>query len=123
MLARMIAVDKSALECDFAETYHIYDLRMLPARKIATFAAGLGDSSRIVRKISGSPASFESIMLATIADAVRILVWQNTKDGIEGRNAPESIIASILGNKKESAAFDSAEDFENWRNSILNGEE
>jgi hypothetical protein len=122
MLARMIAVDKSALECDFAETYRIYDFRMLPARRAAMFAAGLGDSSRIMRKLGGAPTSFESMMLATIADAVRILVWQNTKDGVEGRNAPESIISAILDKGKESSAFDSADDFEQWRNSILNGE-
>lgn len=122
MLARMIAVDKSALECDFAETYHIYDFRILPARRAAMFAAGLGDSSRIMRKLGGAPTSFESMMLATIADAVRILVWQNTKDGVEGRNAPESIISAILDKSKESSAFDSADDFEKWRNSILNGE-
>ena len=40
-------VDKEALECDLAETYGIYDINTLPISKIAIFAKGLREKSRI----------------------------------------------------------------------------
>ena len=64
----MISVDEEALICDFAETYHIYDYRSLPARRAATFAVGLRDDSRIKMKMAGMNVSMDSIMIAAIAD-------------------------------------------------------
>lgn len=122
MLAKMISVDEAALRCDLMETYGILNYRALPARQISVFACGLRESSRIMRKLSGAPAPFSDMMLAVIADAVRILVWQNTKDGVSGRNAPTSIFATLLDKGGSTFAFDSTEDFDAWRESILNGE-
>ena len=122
MLAKMISVDEAALRCDLMETYGILNYRALPARQISVFASGLRESSRIMRKLSGAPVPFAELMLAAIADSARILVWQQTKDGVEGRNMPDSIVAALMDKGNESSAFDSAEEFNAWRESILNGE-
>lgn len=117
----MIAVDESALICDFAETYRVYDYRALPARTAAVYACGLGQNSRIMQKMGGAKAPIDTLLLAAIADALKILVWQNTADGAKGKNQPQSILASILGEEKETAGFDSPEDFDAWRKRMLGG--
>ena len=45
----MIALDEDALTCDLAETYGIYEFRLLPPAKIAVLACGLSEDSRIKR--------------------------------------------------------------------------
>lgn len=123
LLARMMAADEDALACDFAETYRVLDFRVLPARKAAQLASGLGQNSRIMQALTGAPADLQTILLALVADAVRVLVWQNTRDGAEGRNQPKSILAAITGEQnRQTEGFDSAEDFERWRQRMLGGE-
>ena len=121
----MIKRDEAALICDFAETYHIYDYRALPARRAALYACGLKADSRIMQIMSGAKASVEVTLLAIIADALRILVWQNTKDGKRGRNKPESILEMIVGEEKKEeeqlGAFDTVEEFNAWRTAMLGG--
>lgn len=120
----MIAADEAALRCDFLEVYHIMDYRALPARQAALFACGLGSGSRIMQKLSGSSVALDTMLLAVIADAVRILVWQNTTDGWEGRNLPWSITERLAGGgkKKESLGFGSPEEFDAWRAQMIGGE-
>lgn len=67
-LAGMISQDRNALICDLAETYHIYDYRSLPAKLVATLAAGLRDDSRIKMKMAGLKGDPEQILLAHIFD-------------------------------------------------------
>lgn len=122
MLARMLSVDKAALLCDMAETYHIYNLRALPARQIAIYASGLKEDSRIMRKLSGAPTPFNTMLLAIIADAVRLLVWQNTKDGANGTNVPVSIFSTLVNKEEKEEGFSSVAEFEAWRNSLLGGD-
>lgn len=120
----MIAADEAALRCDFLETYHVMDYRALPARQAALFACGLRPGSRIVQKLSGSSVALDTMLLAVIADAVRILVWQNTRDGMEGRNRPWSITERLTGGgkPKESLGFGSPEEFDAWRAQMIGGE-
>lgn len=114
-----------ALICDFAETYHVLNFPALPARYAATLAAGLRPDARIMQKITGAPATAETLLLATIADATRLLVWQNTKDGRKGRNAPASIFGAIFGREKKSVemgpGFESPEDFRAWHDKMTGG--
>lgn len=119
----MVGLDEGALTCDFAETYHVYDWRALPARTAATLAMGLGPDSRIMQKISGARVPFDTLLLAMIADAVRILAWMQTKDGARGRNRPDSILDRLTGTARtsETTGFDSPEAFDAWRASILEG--
>lgn len=65
--------DEDALICDFAETYHIYDLRSLPLSLVATLAAGLRDTSRIVTKTTEAKASTTNTLLAIIADRLGVI--------------------------------------------------
>lgn len=119
----MVNLDETALLCDFAEVYHVLDWRTLPVLTAAALASGLGPNSRIMRKISGAPASAETLLLAMIADALHVLAWQNTKDGVKGRNRPESILQKILDEKQDrkQIGFDSADAFRAWRSSIMEG--
>lgn len=119
----MVARDEGALECDFLETYHILDFRALPARRAALFAHGLREDSRIKKKLRGDTVSAETKLLALIADELQILIWQNTEDGVKGRNRPKSILSVLNGEDgKETVGFSTAEEFEAWRSSMIGGD-
>jgi len=118
----MVATDEDALVCDFAETYHILDFRALPARLAARLACGLRSSSRIKQKLSGSKEDIQTALLAHIADAVRMLVWMQSEDGVKGRNRPQSIAALLLGETNASQGFETVDDFEAWRASVIGGD-
>lgn len=119
----MVAIDEAALICDMAETYRIYDYRALPARRAALYACGLRADSRIMMRIAGARAPVNTLLLGAIADALKILVWQNTRDGSKGRNRPESILDGLLGRtkEKETEGVGTVEDFRVWRDSMLGG--
>lgn len=120
----MMAADEDALICDFAEYYHIYDYQALDAKYAAILAGGLRDDSRSIEAICGMSDS-KTMLLAGILDAVRILAWQNTSDGHNGRNKPESVISifSKKVTKKEGAvqAFDTPDDFHAMRRRLIDG--
>ena len=111
----MLAKDRDALLCDFAETYHIYDLRALPVQTMATLALGLRDNSRIMMVLRDQKVDMKEILLASAVDRLSYLVWLNSKDGQKGRNRPQSVLDEILGKaentKEKIIAFSSAEDF------------
>lgn len=102
-----------------AETYRVLDWRQLPARLAATLAAGLRDNARVKMAAAEIPVSPDMLLLATCADALRLLVWQNTKDGSKGTNPPKMMLDAILPPKKQTAGFDSPAEFMAWRESIL----
>lgn len=114
----MISTDEEALICDLAETYHIYEYRSLPCKKVAIFSCGLRSNSRIKMKIAQATITPEQMMLAAIADGTRMTAWLHTKDAEEGVNRPKSLLGILLGEKEEKTvtAFDSGEEFkEAWR--------
>ena len=119
----MLAFDRDALICDLAETYHILDYKALPVETLAVLASGLGDKSRIKRKLSGMDIDLDRFLLAGIFDSLSILVWMKTKDGAHNRNRPESMLGLIMGaDKKEHSeieAFDSIEDLESYYRSTI----
>lgn len=122
----MIKLDEDALICDFAETYRIYDYRQLPPLRVAVFACGLKDDSRIKMKISGQLVPIDTLLLAGISDKLSTLVWFQTKDGQKGKNRP-TMIMDLLTNKeteskKDVVVFNSGEDFKNVRNRLIGGE-
>ena len=125
----MIATDEDALECDFAETYGIYDYRELPPLRVALFAIGLSDNSRIKRAMSGMKVSLDTLLLAVISDNLSWLVWSKTKDAQKGKNKPQSVVEAINGKDKteeeikENLTFQTAEDFEALWNQIANSKE
>lgn len=111
----MIAADEDALICDFAETYHIYDFRALPATTAAALAAGLPRDSRIFRELSGFELTLTETLLAAGVDILNLLLWSRTKDAESGRNKPKSVLNALAdsGDKKENnmRAFDTPEEF------------
>ena len=121
-LACMYAEDRTAWECDLAETYGIFDYERIPVRKLATLSAGLRSDSRIMMKLAGITVTTTEMLLATISDRLAVLAWQNTEDGHKGNNPPESILDVLLNrNQKQSdlMVFHTSEEFEEERNRIL----
>lgn len=110
----MIALDEEALECDLAETYHIYDYRALDPDRTALFSIGLRENSRIKMKLSGQKYPLETILLACAVDRLSLLVWSKSKDAEKGRNRPKLLVESLIHKEKERdhLVFESAEAFE-----------
>lgn len=121
----MMRKNRDALECDFAETYNIYDIRALPARRVALFAVGLRDNSRIKMLLADTKFTFSEILLINIYDALNLELWTKTKDATKGKNKPESLYKKLMGIndqvKKESKnmTFSSAEEYEKIRKKLL----
>lgn len=117
----MIKTDEDALICDLVETYNIYDYRQLPANLVAVFCVGLRENSRIKMAMSGQKVPMETLLLASIADRLSVLAWQNTADGHKGRNVPKSFVNALTEEPKvrEEASFKTSEDFESVRARIL----
>lgn len=117
----MLNADEDALICDLAETYGIFNYKELPLGLVATLAVGLRDNSRIKLKMNNSNADLDRILLASILDHLKILIWFNSKDGQNGTNRPRSILDAILNVEKESdiLSFESAEEFEEYRKEII----
>ena len=119
----MIHKGKSELICDFAETYHIYELRSLPARLVATLAVGLRDNSRIKMKITGTDIPVDTLLLSMIYDSLNILVWRFASK--KGTNKPESVAQKLLEKEKEdktvkqAEVFNSPEEYEAERARLL----
>ena len=112
----MLNLDKDALLCDLAETYHIYDYKSLPCRMVAAFSCGLRENSRIKMKMAGIDPIPEQILMAAIADGTRTTAWLQSKDGTTGENRPKSLLAMMMGEEpqgsKDIRAFASGEEFD-----------
>lgn len=109
----MIALDEDALICDFAETYHIYNIYEMPIVYVATLAIGLRDNSRIKMAISGLRVDEKTLLLAHIADNTAINTWFKTEDGQKGQNRPPSLVMALSGKTIEdnTKTFESGDDF------------
>ena len=112
----MIREDETALICDLAETYGVLDWRALPLKTAAALSAGFRDNSRIKMKIAGMNADQETLLLAAAVDRLNLLLWAKTKDGLAGRNAPESIYEKLTSRPEDNkddeyTVYDSAEAF------------
>lgn len=116
----MIKVDEEALICDLAEFYNIYEYRQLPPTKVAVFACGLSESSRIKKAISGEMIDTTTYLLAGIVDRLSLLVWSKTKSAQKGTNKPQ-MLTDLLGKKASSniRSFTTSEEFEREKQKIL----
>lgn len=76
-------------------------------------------NSRVKRKISNIDLEIGDMLLALAVDCLKILIWQNTKDGQKNRNHPKSIYKKLMGIDKETKdelqAFETVEEYEAWR--------
>lgn len=120
----MIKLDEDALICDLAETYQIYDYKQLPAYMVAVFSCGLRDDSRIKMKMNNQLVPLETLLMASMTDELKLLLWSKTKDAEKNRNRPEPILKTLVVSKPketDEVAFNSSEDFEKARNRLLKG--
>lgn len=119
----MFARNKDAVICDLAETYNIYDYKELPCSKVALFAVGLRENSRIKTMMSNIKYSLDTTMLAAVLDRLSVLVWFNTEDGRKGINRPAMITDKLyISDKKEDSdivAFDTPAEYERYRRLIM----
>ena len=106
-----------------AETYHIYDTRALPVRKLATLALGLSKDSRVMMALAGAKLTTTETLLCLTVDRLTTLAWLQSKDGATGRNRPKSILEELTKEKprKEYETFASIADFEAARRKIIGG--
>lgn len=104
------------LICDFAETYHIYDIYQLPAQLAATLAVGLGADSRVKTKIAGLEIPANTLLLAGILDKLSIINWHITG---EPDTLPPMIVPALFDKKEPQnkiLAMNTGEDFETeWK--------
>lgn len=98
----MINTDEDLFICDMAETYGVFNYRGLPLSLVATLSSGLRNNSRIRMKMDDAKVEFNTLMIAAMVDQLSFLAWTKTKDAEDGMNKPESIVKSILGEKKDS---------------------
>ena len=120
----MIKEDEDALICDLAETYQIYDYKQLPPIRVAVYAMGLRENSRIKMKLSGQRVPIETLLLAGILDRLSVLIWGKTEDGQKGRNRPAMILDSLVSKENKDSdiiVYNSGEDFEEERRRIIEG--
>jgi hypothetical protein len=111
------------LTCDMAETYGIFDIKRVPVQLLATLAVGLRDDSRVKRAASNTTCSDEIILLASIADSLRWIVWSKTEDGANNRNRPASIMSYYTKSTKQEnesdfESFESPDEFWEWARSV-----
>lgn len=116
----MLHVDRESLLCDMAETYHIHAVWEYPARYIAMLACGLGEESRIIRRMNHVSYRSTDLMMAYILDGIHHLIWMQSEDGIRGINRPKSVAEQLLG-CAEDEGYDSVEEFEEARSAIIEG--
>ena len=112
----MISRGEEELICDLAETYNIYDYRILPAQQLAIFANGLKSDSRIMVKLSPYTIPLRDVLLASLIDEIRAFRYSFSKDAKAGSNLPEMLVRAFQRNpekqKSKVMAFDSPADFE-----------
>lgn len=119
----MVAHHEDELICDMAETYHIFDMRALPVRQLATLACGLSESSRVMMAMAGAKLTTSETLMCLAIDRLSYLVWLNSEDGAHGRNRPKSILDELTKGKPKSefATFATSADFEAARKKIIGG--
>lgn len=74
-------------------------------------------------KLNGERITLSEMLLAMIADAVTLRVWQNSRDGQAGRNQPKSVFDLLVGgnDKDKPKEFENASEFfEVWKE--INGD-
>lgn len=111
----MISADETALICDFAEVYRVYDYKSLPLKTAAAFFMGLRHDSRSKMSLMGQEYTLTEMLSVMIYDKLAWLKWAKTKDGANGRNMPQPLAAKLFADdntEKEVAGFTSVEEFE-----------
>ena len=122
ILAEMMRISKDDVICDMAETYHILDIRSVRLTTLSTLAVGLRESSRIKMRISGAKAEVNTLLLASIADRLGIMLWRETKDGRKGINQPKLLVNEMTKTRKNDiVGYSTGADFLAERKRLMDG--
>lgn len=121
----MMATDRDALTCDMAETYGVFDLRGLPVGLLATLACGLRENSRIKMRMEGARVDNKTLLLASAADALNLMLWSRTKEAATGNGRPKSFVTALIqepeNEKDEIQGFSTGRDFDAYWRSMTGG--
>ena len=121
----MIMTDRDALLCDLAETYHIYDFNDFRPSKLAIFAAGLRDDSRIRLKMAETNYMSHTAMLAKMTDTMTLIHYYFTAK--QGDPAPSLVTDLMYQDRKidkggEYMTYSSGKAFlEAWNEEVKHG--
>lgn len=117
----MFSLDREAVICDFAETYHIYTFKGLPARYVATLAVGLRENSRIKLRLAGVKNTPPEIVIsALLLDALRDLRFMIARYLSLEVERGESMTDLIYGKDEPTKrGYSSAKEFEEAREKIM----
>ena len=74
-----MADHESAILCDLAEYYHIYNWRDFDIGYIATLVCGLQTDSRTMREISNMQFTLDTLLTAIMADYLSSLLYVEIK--------------------------------------------
>lgn len=120
----MLATDETALVCDLAESYGIYDYKKYPATTIAMLAVGLRENARIKMKINKMAYPLETMLLASAVDKLSLILWSKTKDGSKGINRPKMITEMLSAQEQNQniQVFVSTDTFEETWKQLAGGE-
>lgn len=108
----MLSVDRDALLCDLAETYHIYDLKELPIETLAALSFGLRENSRIKMKMTGMKYIPAEMLLAGICDNISMLRYNLLAS--EGDKLPPFYTDIIFGKEQEDKTPFTADDLDRY---------
>lgn len=116
----MLGVDRDAVICDLAETYHVFDYKAIPVMTLATLCAGLHDDSRIKMRMMGLHRIAPSFALVRAADMLTVINYSLTAK--QGVKIPKLYQDIMIGKqkKKRTSGFSSIEEFEKARMRIIN---
>lgn len=115
----MLGIDRDAVICDLAETYHILDYKSVPVMTLAALCAGLHDDSRIKLRMMGLNKIAPSFALARAADLLAIINYALTA---KQSTKPPQLYQDIMTGKrqeKKTSGFSSIEEFEEARKRII----
>lgn len=116
----MKQIDEDALMCDLAETYGIYDYTQLPLMKVAVFAYGLSDDSRIKRRFSNQSVTLDTLILASVYDQFNVLLYAfSNGKGDQPLSLTDTLMDRPTQSTKKEHAFYSREDFDQARSRLL----
>jgi hypothetical protein len=90
----------------------------------AILCFGLRDNSRVKMDVSSTKLTLTETLLARISDDLSFQSWAQTKDGQKNRNRPQSILKTLLEEKKEDKieAFETPQEFNEAWEKIVHGE-
>lgn len=114
----MWSLDRDALICDLAETYHLLDYRSVPIMTLATLSAGLHDDSRIKMRLMDMYEVAPTFIGVRVADVLTMILC-----ALVGEKSKPKLFQDVMTGKQKTkrlTGFSSIEEFEEARKRFMN---